>query len=504
GYASDERVTVARARTDAAGLAKFTGLDASGGVAYFAFALLPRGRSFDRLATDMFVLGGVGGHRAMLVGPARGTAAPVDDPDDLRARPAAKVPAGKVRVEVDGVLDGASRVELYDAATRKRLDAGDAPEATKQITFDFTPRPGQVLYAEATGAHALRGRSTPFQVLGDRGAATMVSVYPRIVPRLSIAATAFDDALSARMMLEVSNNSWVPYAGKLVLPLPRGARDPELDEDARGVAKLTPAGFEILRPLPPGGFTFTVGFDLPGTRGEVAWSLALPEGAFESVFSVGKEPGVALENLPAGARPSEHTARSGRAYLVADHISVARGKTMELTVKLPKPGPDAVLQRACRKLGPDLASPLLGKPAPDFALAPITGGPPVKLSSLRGKTTLVNFMASWDALSGDERPRLAALAKELGASLSIVLLASDRDPALVARVIGPQPFPVLLDAPKKHDDNIGAVTSSWGIKLLPESYLVDRKGVVRLYLSNARHWDTPEALACVKALVAGP
>ena len=47
-------------------------------------------------------------------------------------------------------------------------------------------------------------------------------------------------------------------------------------------------------------------------------------------------------------------------------------------------------------------------------------------SSLRGKPMLINVMATWDMLSGKERPTLATLAKQSG--LTIVMVASDRDP----------------------------------------------------------------------------
>ena len=40
-------------------------------------------------------------------------------------------------------------------------------------------------------------------------------------------------------------------------------------------------------------------------------------------------------------------------------------------------------------------SPLLGKPAPEFTLAPLEGGDTVSLSDLQGEIVVINFFASW-------------------------------------------------------------------------------------------------------------
>ena len=75
--------------------------------------------------------------------------------------------------------------------------------------------------------------------------------------------------------------------------------------------------------------------------------------------------------------------------------------------------------------------------------------------------------------------------------------------AAVSAAVGPRaPFRVVLDPPSGDTSEIGAVTARWGTRLLPESYLVDRKGVVRAYFANARDWTTPDAQACVAAVAA--
>jgi peroxiredoxin len=506
GYAGDERVTIQRARTDASGEATFKGLDATGAIAYYPLAWMPRGKTGDRLDGAPIVLDGTSGSRAMLVGAARGATTPgIDDPHDRAPGPASKkttaVPAGKVRIQVDGVVAPVMPVELYDAATRKKIATGDANDTTKDVVFDVSPKPGQVLYAEAAGSHGLRGRSLPFALAPDRGVSTRVLLYPRYVLTPQFAATADDQLLAVQGKFSVNNNAWLPYTKKVVVPLPRGARDVTLDEESRPFARVTTAGLELLRPLAPGERMIRASFELAATRGAFEWKLDLPDGALQGMFMVAKEPDLAVQ-VPPGVSVTDHTGKSGKAYFVIPDITIKAGMAMEMKIKAPSPHPDAALLRACRKLDPDRTSPLLGKPAPDFALPAAAGGT-VKLSALRGKPVLLNFMASWYSATY-EPPTLVELTKSVP-GLTVVLVASDSDPALLTRKVGSLGLTVALDKSPRADDNIGTVTrNSFGISLLPETFVVDKKGIVRLYFVNSREWNEPDAAACMKALAASP
>ena len=109
-------------------------------------------------------------------------------------------------------------------------------------------------------------------------------------------------------------------------------------------------------------------------------------------------------------------------------------------------------------------------------------------------------MATWDMLTAKEQPTFAPLAAALGKDLAIVLVASDADRAEVAAKVGEKPpFQVALDPPDGNG-NIGPITTSLGVHLLPESFVVDKHGVVRLYFANSRDWSTPEARACIEAV----
>ncbi len=169
-------------------------------------------------------------------------------------------------------------------------------------------------------------------------------------------------------------------------------------------------------------------------------------------------------------------------------------------------------------------------PAPDFT-AYDHNGKPVHLSDFRGKVVLLNFWASWCGVCKTEKPQLEAMSGDLASDDFVVIaLASDRSwsdvllaivDALVPTVKVPEgkdvpltvaldayrkalpkgvPFQVFLDPPQG-DDNIGAIAASWGIKAVPESALIDRKGNIRQYFINKRDWQSPVAETCLRSVI---
>jgi thiol-disulfide isomerase/thioredoxin len=173
-------------------------------------------------------------------------------------------------------------------------------------------------------------------------------------------------------------------------------------------------------------------------------------------------------------------------------------------------------------------------PAPDFTVFD-HGGKPVKLSSFRGKVVLLNFWASWCGVCKTEKPAIQGVAADLASDkFQVVALASDRawSDVLVALVEAlrpevatakpgdntslpdalamynqalPQgtPFQVYLDPPAG-DGNIGKVADAWGIKAVPESFLIDRQGNIRAYFVNKRDWESPVAETCLRSVIDEP
>ena len=140
-------------------------------------------------------------------------------------------------------------------------------------------------------------------------------------------------------------------------------------------------------------------------------------------------------------------------------------------------------------------------------LAALLAAPPLELADARGKVhrlrqyrgkvVLVNFWATWcdpclDELPSIERLRLAlagqdfvVLGVEMGGSART---AGDTGEKLALR------FPLL-------PDRDSSVSKAWGVKLLPTSFLVDRRGAIAFTHSGAMDWDEASARARVEALL---
>jgi hypothetical protein len=58
----------------------------------------------------------------------------------------------------------------------------------------------------------------------------------------------------------------------------------------------------------------------------------------------------------------------------------------------------------------------------------------------------------------------------------------------------PVNFPIVLDAE-------GQSLKAWQVFAFPTSYVLDRKGRLRLGLFGSIEWDSPEALARLEALL---
>src|SRR5438132_12204892 len=67
-----------------------------------------------------------------------------------------------------------------------------------------------------------------------------------------------------------------------------------------------------------------------------------------------------------------------------------------------------------------IESPLIGKPAPQFALQAIGSHETVDVASLRGKPAIINFWATWCGPCYQEHPTLVQSAKMLGGNVQFV------------------------------------------------------------------------------------
>ena len=120
-----------------------------------------------------------------------------------------------------------------------------------------------------------------------------------------------------------------------------------------------------------------------------------------------------------------------------------------------------------------IPSVLIDRPAPAFDLPPLLAGERgFKTADLKGKVTLINFFASWCVACREEHPTLPQVAKA-----GIVLVGIDykdrpeNAKAWLAELGNPYPN-IAVDA---H----GRTGIDFGVYGMPESYLIDKQGVIR-------------------------
>jgi cytochrome c biogenesis protein CcmG/thiol:disulfide interchange protein DsbE len=121
-----------------------------------------------------------------------------------------------------------------------------------------------------------------------------------------------------------------------------------------------------------------------------------------------------------------------------------------------------------------LPSPLIGHPPPAFNLPGLNNQPGFSSADLAApaRPLLVNWFASWCAPCQQEAPMLGELAK-LG--LPIWGIAYQDKPADTATYLANNGNPYARLA----DDASGLTAINWGVYGVPETYLIDKTGIVR-------------------------
>lgn len=158
----------------------------------------------------------------------------------------------------------------------------------------------------------------------------------------------------------------------------------------------------------------------------------------------------------------------------------------------------ALLQVKDSAFGPAPAGRIrVGQTAPDFAF-PTAEGKVMALADLRGKVVFLNVWATWCPPCRQEIPSMERLYRRLrGEGLEILAVSIDAGGAAdVVPFVREQgmTFPVLLDPQ-------GKIRGLYGLTGVPESFLIDKKGVVRKVAIGPLDWSAPEVLGYFQELL---
>ena len=140
----------------------------------------------------------------------------------------------------------------------------------------------------------------------------------------------------------------------------------------------------------------------------------------------------------------------------------------------------------------EIPSPLVGKPAPAFSLPTLTGDQPFSPAEYKGQVWLFNVWATWCVACREEHPLLVEFSKTqsvpiIGLSYKEVQaadqtngplsddaklsLARERSLRFLQRQGDPYKLSVM--------DLDGSVGIDYGVYGVPETYVIDREGIIR-------------------------
>ncbi len=134
----------------------------------------------------------------------------------------------------------------------------------------------------------------------------------------------------------------------------------------------------------------------------------------------------------------------------------------------------------------------VGRAAPAIHMQ--DGARAVSLDQYRGRVVVLNFWASWCPPCLEEFPSLAALQQQMP-GVVVLAVSFDTDPSayreyLVDNHIGVR---TLLDTSQQSNRAFGTTRP-------PETFVLDRQGLVRRKFIGPQDWTSPEIVSYLKQL----
>ena len=128
----------------------------------------------------------------------------------------------------------------------------------------------------------------------------------------------------------------------------------------------------------------------------------------------------------------------------------------------------------------------VNKVAPQFSIS--DGSQSADLSKLKGKVVLLNFWGARCAPCIEELPTLMELHRRMP-QVAIVAISLDEDPEAYQRFITKNHIDLLTIR-----DPTQKIQTSYGTVQIPETYVIDRQGMIRRKFVSAQNWTSPEIM----------
>lgn len=146
----------------------------------------------------------------------------------------------------------------------------------------------------------------------------------------------------------------------------------------------------------------------------------------------------------------------------------------------------------------------IGKPAPDFTIH--DADRTVSLNQFRGKILVLNFWATWCPPCVEEMPSLVQLQKKFqGADVTVLAVSVDEDADAYYKFLKDHGIDLLTvrDPGKQLESGSGVdapVAARYGTFRFPETYIIDRSGVIRRKFIGAIDWNQQEIIEYLSRL----
>src|SRR5690606_3275578 len=151
-------------------------------------------------------------------------------------------------------------------------------------------------------------------------------------------------------------------------------------------------------------------------------------------------------------------------------------------------------------LGDELFPVTVGSEAPEFAAMTLDAQPrEMSLAEHEGKLVLLNIWATWCGPCRQEMPSIERLHQRF-ANHGLQVIAVSIDNAGMEQTIGDFVDELDLTFQILHDP-MNRISTRYQVTGYPETFLIDRDGVIRKKVIGEADWSSPENQALIAALL---